>query len=74
MLLETKCMIVRGFVMKYAFFELKAQKIFAKAADGIKSVRLMKKQGMTLEDVQTGQTKDNSGNWADVYVYGIVRN
>lgn len=61
-------------VMRYAFSELKAHKIFAEAIDGIKSVGLMEKLGMTLEGVQKEQTKDNAGNWADVYCYGIVQN
>ena len=36
----------------------------------MKSVGLMKKLGMCLEGVQ--QTRDNLGNWADLYLYGIL--
>jgi len=60
-------------VMDYAFFELNAHKIFAEAVDKIKSVGLMKKLGMSPEGVQREQTKDNAGNWADLYLYGILQ-
>ena len=56
----------------YAFESCKAVKIFAEAIDGIKSVGLMKKLGMKLEGIQRSQTKDNFGNWADLYLYGIL--
>ena len=42
------------------------------AIDGVKSVGLMKKLGMRLEGVQKQQTRDNLGNWADLYLYGIL--
>ena len=38
----------------------------------MKSVGLMKKLGMRLECVQKQQTRDNLGNWADLYLYGIL--
>jgi RimJ/RimL family protein N-acetyltransferase len=60
-------------VMAYAFFELNAHKIFAETIDGIKSIGLMKKLGMSPEGVQREQTKDNSGEWADLYLYGILQ-
>lgn len=60
-------------VMRYAFSELGAHKIFAEAIDGIKSVGLMEKLGMTLEGVQKEQTKDNLGSWADIYLYGALQ-
>ena len=59
-------------VMDYAFNEMNVHKVFAEAIDGIKSVGLMKKLGMKLEGIQRSQTKDNFGNWADLYLYGIL--
>ena len=59
-------------VMDYAFAELKAHKVFAEAIDTEKSVRLMQKLGMQLEGIQRSQTKDNHGNWADLYFYGLL--
>ena len=61
-------------VMRYALSELRAYRIFAEAIDKIKSKGLMEKLGMTLEEIQKKQTKDNLGNWADLYIYGIARN
>ena len=59
-------------VIDYAFEALHAHKIFAETIDGEKSVNLMKKLGMKLEGIQRSQVKDNSGNWADLYFYGIL--
>lgn len=59
-------------VIDEAFDNMNAHKIFAEAIDGIKSVNLMKKLGMKLEGVQRSQVKDNFGNWADLYFYGIL--
>lgn len=59
-------------VVDYAFDSMNAHKIFAEAIDGIKSVNLMKKLGMKLEGIQRSQVKDNLGNWADLYFYGIL--
>lgn len=59
-------------VIDYAFTELKAHKIFAEAIDTVKSVGLMKKLGMQYEGIQRSQTKDNHGNWADLYFYGLL--
>lgn len=59
-------------VIDYAFSSMNAHKIFAETIDGIKSVNLMKKLGMKLEGIQRSQTRDNLGNWADVYFYGIL--
>ena len=33
---------------------------------------LMKKLGMSPEGVQRSQTKDTHGNWADLYLYGLL--
>lgn len=59
-------------VIDYAFEAQYAHKIFAETIDGEKSVNLMKKLGMKLEGIQRSQVKDNSGNWADLYFYGIL--
>ncbi len=58
-------------VIDYAFDELKAHKIVAETIDAVKSVSLMKKLGMELEGIQRSQTRDNHGNWADLYFYGL---
>ena len=59
-------------VIDYAFRELNAHKVFAETIDSVKSVNLMKKLGMQLEGIQRSQTKDNYGNWADLYFYGLL--
>lgn len=59
-------------VIYYAFDKMNAHKVFAETIDGIKSVNLMKKLGMKPEGIQRSQTKDNFGNWADLYLYGIL--
>ena len=59
-------------VIDYAFGEMNAHKIFAEAIDAVKSVSLMQKLGMRLEGIQRRQTKNNHGNWADLYFYGLL--
>ena len=59
-------------VIDYAFGQWKAHKIFAEAIDAVKSVGLMKKLGMQLEGIQRSQVKNNRGNWADLYFYGLL--
>lgn len=59
-------------VIDYAFSHLKARKVFAETIDAVKSVRLMQKLKMRLEDVQRNQTKDLHGNGADLYLYGLL--
>ena len=59
-------------VIDYAFDSMNVHKVFAETIDGVKSVNLMKKLGMKLEGIQRSQTKDNFGNWADLYFYGIL--
>lgn len=59
-------------VIDNAFEERKAHKVFAEAIDAVKSVGLMKKLGMQLEGIQRSQTRDNHGNWADLYFYGLL--
>lgn len=60
-------------VLDYAFDERHAHKVVAEAIDGVKSVSLMKKLGMKPEGVQRSHTGDNRGGWADLYLYGMLR-
>lgn len=60
-------------VIDHAFAELKAHKIFAETIDAAKSVRLMEKLGMRREGIQRSQTRDSHGCWADLYMYGLLR-
>lgn len=60
-------------VIDYAFNELDAHKIFTETIDSVKSVGLMKKLGMQLERIQRSDTKNNDGNWADLYFYGLFK-
>ncbi len=59
-------------VIDYAFDKMKAHKVLAETIDRIKSVNLMNKLGMKPEGIQRSQTKDNFGNWADLYFYGML--
>ncbi len=59
-------------VIDYAFRVRKAHKIFAETIDAVKSVGLMKKLGMRPEGVQQSQTRDNHGDWVDLYLYGLL--
>ena len=59
-------------VIDYAFTELKAHKVFAEAIDAVKSVGLMQRLVMQLEGIQRSQTMDLHGNWADLYIYGLL--
>lgn len=58
-------------LITYAFREMNVHKVVAETIDCRKSVPLMEKLGMKLEDIQKNQAKDNLGNWADLYLYGI---
>lgn len=60
-------------VIDYAFHKLDAHRIFAETIDGVKSVGLMKKLGMQLEGIQRSHTKDYDGNWADLYLFGLLK-
>ena len=57
----------------YAFQPLLAHKLFAETVDAVKSIGLMRKLGMAPEGVQSQQTRDSSGAWADLYFYGLLR-
>ena len=59
-------------VIDHAFDSMNAHKIFAETTDGIISVNLMKKLGMKQEGIQRSQIKDDYGNWADLYLYGML--
>ena len=59
-------------VVDHAFNQQNAHKIFAETIDAGKSVGLMKKLGMKPEGIQRSQVQDNSGAWADLYLYGLL--
>ena len=59
-------------VIDYAFVEMNVHKICAETIDCVKSVSLMKKLRMRPEGIQRSQTRDNHGNWADLYLYGLL--
>ncbi len=59
-------------LIDYAFGELNAKKIFAETIDTVKSVGLMKKLGMQLENIQRDRTTDNHDNPPDLYIYSIL--
>ena len=59
-------------VIDYAFTHLRAHKLFAETIDSVKSVALMKKLGMQPEGIQRSHTKDLTGQWADLYCYGLL--
>lgn len=61
-----------GAVIDYAFSSLNAHKVFAETTDGIRSVGLMRKLGMRPEGIQRSQVKDVSGNWTDLFLYGLL--
>ncbi len=62
-----------GKVIDDAFRERNAHKIMAETIDNKKSVPLMEKLGMQQEGLQRSHTKDMNGNWADFYLYGMLR-
>ena len=59
-------------IIDYAFDKMNAHKVFAETIDRIKSVNLMNKLGMKPEGIQRSRTKDNFGNRADLYLYGML--
>ena len=60
-------------VIDYAFCRKDAHKVFAETIDAGRSVRLMEKLGMKREGVQRSQVKNPAGEWADLYLYGMLR-
>lgn len=59
-------------VIRYAFSQKNAHRIFAETIDADKSVGLMKKLGMKPEKVEKNGAKDRSGKRVDLYVYSIT--
>lgn len=60
-------------LIKYGFHDMGLHKVVAEAIDGVKSVGFMEKLGMRREGVQRSQTRDSEGNWADLYLYGLLQ-
>lgn len=60
-------------LIKYGFSQMSIHKFFAETIDPAKSVGLMRKLGMKPEGVQRKQVKDMNGNWADLYLYGLLK-
>ncbi len=60
-------------IIEYGFDRWKAKRIFAQTIDAVKAVPLMKKLKMQFEGVQKGKIKDNQGNEADLYCYGLQK-
>lgn len=60
-------------VLDYGFDELNAHKVFAETIDAVKSICLMKKLGMKMEGIQRSQVKNIHGNWADMYLFGMLK-
>ena len=60
-------------VIEYAFQDRNANKIFAETIDGVKSIGLMRKLGMTQEGIRRSQVRGPDGHWADLYLYGLLR-
>ena len=56
-----------------AFAQRGAHKVFAETIDAGRSVRLMRRLGMVCEGVQRAQVRAPSGDWADLHLYGILR-
>ena len=56
-----------------AFAQRGAHKVFAETIDAGRSVRLMRRLGMVCEGVQRAQVRAPSGEWADLHLYGILR-
>lgn len=60
-------------LIAHGFLKLDIHKVVAETIDRQKSVSLMEKLGMKREGVQRSQTKDNLGNWTELYLYGILQ-
>lgn len=60
-------------LIEHAFSALPVHKIYAETIDAVKSVGLMKKLGMHLEETQYGQVKDALGQRADLYIYSLLK-
>lgn len=60
-------------LIRYAFVQLGARRIWAETIDGDRSVKLMEKLGMRPEGVRRRQVRDLQGRWSDLYLYGLSR-
>lgn len=60
-------------LIQYAFSTLPVRKICAETIDTVKSVGLMKKLGMRLEETQYGQAKNAQGQRTDLYIYSLTK-
>lgn len=60
-------------VIDFAFSERNAHKVIAETIDLEKSVRLMQKLGMQLDEIQHHQTTDLEGRPTDLYCYSISK-
>lgn len=60
-------------LIQYAFSSLPVRKICAETIDAVKSVGLMKKLGMRLEETQYGQAKNVQGQRTDLYLYCLTK-
>ena len=58
-------------LLRHAFSTLHAHKVVAETTDNVRSGKLMRRLGMTLEGVQRRQIRNQDGNWVDLYLYGI---
>ena len=60
-------------VIRHAFTDFGAHKIFAETIDSVKAAGLMKKLGMQPEGIQRSHIRNNAGNWADLHLYGLLK-
>lgn len=65
--------IAKQAVIDYAFGKLNAHRVFAETIDAVKSVRLMEKLGMRFEGILKSHTADSLGQYADRYLYGLLK-
>lgn len=59
-------------LVEYAFQVLHAHKLFAETIDPDRSLHLMEKLGMHIEGVQRQQVRNCRGQWADLYLCGLL--
>lgn len=59
-------------LMRHAFEELGAHRVFAETVDPVRSAGLMRKLGMRPEGVQREAVRDRQGHWQDMYLYGLL--
>ena len=60
-------------LLRYAFTACRAHRVFAETIDGDRCVRLMRRLAMKPEGVLRKHIRDNKGNWADMILYGILK-